>query len=113
MGNIYVTLIVLAVNLLPVFGPPTWTILVFVKLNWHLNSVLLVLLGCMATVIGRYLLAKGARRFQRFLPQRYIDNLNIARTLVTRRKGSVLALVGIFVVSPLPSAQLFVAAGFL
>jgi membrane protein YqaA with SNARE-associated domain len=110
---IYVALIVLAVNLLPAFGPPTWAILVFVKLHWHLNPALLVLLGCSAAVVGRYLLAKSAQRFQHFLPQRYVDNLNDARSLVIRRKASVITLVGIFVVSPLPSAQLFVTAGFL
>ena len=59
------------------------------------------------------MLAKGAHRFERFIPPRYVENLSDARDLVTRRKFRLVALVGIFVVSPLPSAQLFVAAGFL
>jgi len=113
VSYLYVTLIVLGVNLLPAFGPPTWAILVFTKIHWHLNSVALVALGCLAAVTGRYLLARMARRFQRSLPPRYLDNLRGAQSLVTPRRHGVAALVGIFVVAPVPSAQLFVAAGLL
>jgi membrane protein YqaA with SNARE-associated domain len=113
MGYVLVTLVVFAINLLPAFGPPTWAVLVFVRLNWHLNPVLVVLLGCGAAVAGRYLLATGARRFQHVLPHRYVDNLSGARSLIARKKIGVIALMGVFLISPLPSAQLFVAAGLL
>jgi uncharacterized membrane protein YdjX (TVP38/TMEM64 family) len=39
--------------------------------------------------------------------------LEDARTLIERKRIGALALFGIFVVSPLPSAQLFLAAGLL
>jgi len=39
--------------------------------------------------------------------------LEDARTLIERRRIGALALFGIFVISPLPSAQLFLAAGLL
>jgi len=35
-------LIVFAINLLPAFGPPTWTIIVYAHLRWSLNPVVLV-----------------------------------------------------------------------
>ncbi len=38
-----VAAVVLGVNLLPAFGPPTWAILVFYRLNMHLPVVGLVL----------------------------------------------------------------------
>jgi uncharacterized membrane protein YdjX (TVP38/TMEM64 family) len=41
------------------------------------------------------------------------DNLEAARTLLERRKRGMTAVFALFVVSPLPSAQLFVAAGLL
>ncbi len=113
MGYLYVTVIVFAVNLLPAFGPPTWAILVFAKLNWHLNSVLLIVLGCTAAAIGRYLLARGAQRFHHYLPARYVRNLNDAKELVTQRRSRILTLAGVVVISPHPSAQLCVAAGVL
>jgi len=105
--------IVFGVNLLPAFGPPTWAILVFTRLHWHLNPVALVLIGAVAAASGRYLLALGARRFSGRLPARMRSNLDEARTLLDRNRRSTLAVFGVFVVSPLPSAQLFVAAGFL
>jgi len=40
-------------------------------------------------------------------------NLEDARTLLERKRVGALGLFAVFVVSPLPSAQLFLAAGFL
>lgn len=108
-----VTLTVFGVNLLPAFGPPTWAILVFARIRWHLNPVALVTLGVTSAAIGRYLLAVGARRLRQRLPTRLRDNLADARRALERRRVSALALFGVFVVSPLPSAQLFLAAGML
>lgn len=41
------------------------------------------------------------------------ENLRAAQTLVERKKVGTLAFFGLFVVSLLPSAQLFIAAGLL
>jgi membrane protein YqaA with SNARE-associated domain len=105
--------VVFGINLLPAFGPPTWTVLVFTRLHWHLNPIALVLLGAMAAMSGRYLLARGARHFKSRMPIRLKNNLEDARALIERRRIGAIALFGLFVVSPLPSAQLFLAAGLL
>ncbi len=113
MSYLAVFAIVFGVNLLPAFGPPTWAVLVFTRLHWHLNPVALVVIGAVAAASGRYLLALGARHFSMWLPRRMRDNLEDARAVLSRKRGSVFAIFAIFVVSPLPSAQLFLAAGFL
>lgn len=113
MQYLAVFAIVFGINLLPAFGPPTWAVLVFTRLHWHLNPVALVLIGAVAAASGRYLLALGARRFSKRLPRRMQENLEDARVVLNRKRGSVLAVFAVFVVSPLPSAQLFLAAGFL
>jgi len=105
--------IVFGINLLPAFGPPTWAVLVFTRLHWHLNPVVLVILGAIAATSGRYLLARGSRRFKGRLPRRMKDNLEDARALLQRKRLGSIAIFGLFVLSPLPSAQLFVAAGLL
>ncbi len=64
MQYVVLVALVFGINLLPAFGPPTWAVLVFARLSWHLNPVALVILGAMAAVAGRYLLARGARRFK-------------------------------------------------
>ena len=113
MRYIILTLVIFGVNLLPAFGPPTWAVLVFARLQWHLNPVALVALGVTAAACGRYLLARSARRFKTRLPTRLRENLEDAQRLIQRKRVGALALFGIFVVSPLPSAQLFLAAGLL
>jgi membrane protein YqaA with SNARE-associated domain len=105
--------IVLGVNLLPAFGPPTWALLVLFKLNWHLNPVALVILGACAAGSGRYLLARVCYRLRGRLSQRRRDNLAAAQTYLTGHRGGAILGLGLFALSPLPSAQLFEAAGVL
>jgi membrane protein YqaA with SNARE-associated domain len=104
---------IFGINLLPAFGPPTSAVLVFTRLHWHLNPVALVLLGGIAAMSGRYLLAVGASHFKHRLPARLTENLEGAKDRLTNRKHGVLALTILFGISPLPSAQLFIAAGLL
>lgn len=105
--------IVLGVNLLPAFGPATWMLLVLFTLNWDLNPVALVVLGALAAGSGRYVLAWLTRRLRSHLSPERRANLEAGRTyLQGHRAGSVLGLA-LFALSPLPSAQLFEAAGVL
>jgi len=106
-------LVVLGVNLLPAFGPPTWTLLVFARLTWHLEPVAIVVIGAVAAMTGRYLLALGARHLRGHLGARRLDNLTAASDELFRRRGRAWAVLALFAVSPLPSAQLFIAAGLL
>ena len=113
MSYLLLGLIVFVVNLLPAFGPPTWAILVFTRLHWHLHPVAIVVIGGVAAMSGRYLLARGARHFKTRLTGRLKSNLADATELLERRRGAAIGIVALFVVSPLPSAQLFVGAGLL
>jgi membrane protein YqaA with SNARE-associated domain len=106
-------LIVFAINLLPAFGPPTWTVVVYTHLRWSLNAVAVVVIAALCAAAGRYLLAHGSRLVSEQVSQSYRDGLaSIEQRLVGSGKGTI-ALTVLFVLSPLPSAQLFVAAGLL
>jgi len=113
MNYLYIALIIFGVNLMPAFGPPTWTILVFAHLRWGLNPVALVPLGATCAAGARYLLALATRKFGRRLPERVKGNLEAANDYLSQRKKSMWVLFGVFIVSPLPSAQMFEAAGLL
>jgi membrane protein YqaA with SNARE-associated domain len=113
MQYLLLFVIVLGVNLLPAFGPPTWTLLVFAKINWHLNPVAVVVLGGIAAMSGRYLLALSFRRFRGRMSPRLQGNLAAASDALVKRRGSAIASLALFAISPLPSAQLFEAAGLL
>ncbi len=113
MNYVYIALIIFGVNLMPAFGPPTWSLLVFAHLRWHLDPVILVPLGATCAAAARYLLALASRKFGRYLPERVRGNLDAANDYLSKRRRSMWVLFGVFVVSPLPSAQMFEAAGLL
>jgi membrane protein YqaA with SNARE-associated domain len=105
--------VVFAVNLLPAFGPPTWMMLVLFRLNWHLHPVVLVLSGAVAAGCGRWCLAVATRRVRAHLSQERQAQLRAAADYLTGHKARSVLGLGLFAVSPLPSAQLFEAAGLL
>lgn len=109
----YLTLfaIVLAINLMPAFGPPTWTVLVLFGLNSDLPVAPAILVAAGAAALGRFLLAHAFRRLGERIPERYRRNLAAAREVFESRRHAGLLALGLFVLSPLPSAQLFEGAG--
>lgn len=113
--NVYIAagLVILLANLLPAFAPPTWAILVFFVLTQHPSPVALVPIGVVAAVTGRGLLALAFRRLRNWLPSRYVANMASAGDALTKTRGRSVAVLALFLVSPLSSAQLFEAAGLM
>ncbi|HET8565537.1 MAG TPA: hypothetical protein VFL77_03590 [Solirubrobacterales bacterium] len=105
--------VVFAVNLLPAFGPPTWAVLVFFSLDFDLPAVPLVLGGALAAAGGRFLLAATARRLRPRLSAARIDHLDRAQAVLSADRRRAVAGLGLFALSPVPSGQLFVAAGLM
>ncbi len=103
--------IVLGVNLLPAFGPPTWAVLVLYVLNTEIHPGLLIPVAASAAATGRLLLALAFRLLGDRLPKRYRDNLAAARAALERNRRNTILALGLFALSPVPSAQLFEAAG--
>ncbi len=104
-------LVVLAVNLMPAFGPPTWAVLVFYRLSHGIDPVPLVATGAAAAALGRLGLASVFARLGNRLPERTRHNLDHARAAIAGHAHSRMMALGLFALSPLPSAQLFEAAG--
>jgi uncharacterized membrane protein YdjX (TVP38/TMEM64 family) len=105
--------VVFGVNLLPAFGPPTWAVLVFFRLHSHLPAVPLVLLGALAAASGRLLLAHLSRRLRGRFSERRVKSLDAAQDVLAGSRRRSIAGLGLFALSPVPSAQLFVAAGLM
>src|SRR4051812_14762028 len=104
---------IFALNLLPAFGPPTWALLVFFSLNAGLPGVPLVLGGAVAAAGGRFELARSSRHFRGRLSAQRLESLQAAGDALTANRTRALGGLGLFALSPVPSAQLFVAAGVL
>jgi uncharacterized membrane protein YdjX (TVP38/TMEM64 family) len=103
--------IVLGVNLLPAFGPPTWSVIILYGLNSQLPLPALVLTGAVAAALGRFLLAYSFRHLAGWFSEKTKRNLKAARAALERKKRNAFLALGLFALSPVPSAQLFEAAG--
>ncbi|MEO7504114.1 MAG: hypothetical protein ABIT69_02905 [Sphingomicrobium sp.] len=98
-------------NLLPAFGPPTWSIIVIYGLNTRLPVPAIVVTGATAAAIGRYLLARAFRKLGGHVPEKARRNIAALGKALAARKQTAVVGLGLFALSPLPSAQLFEAAG--
>jgi membrane protein YqaA with SNARE-associated domain len=105
--------VVFAVNLLPAFGPPTWALLVFFAIDFDLPAVPLVLGGALAAACGRFVLANGARRLRPWLSARRLRRIDRAQAALGGNRRRAVAGLGLFALSPVPSGQLFTAAGMM
>jgi len=103
--------IVLGVNIMPAFGPPTWSVIVLYGLDTSLPLAPFVILGAVAASIGRLILAHIFRLLGNRLPEKTRRNLAAARGALEKRKRNMILGIGLFALSPLPSAQLFEAVG--
>ena len=103
--------IVLGVNFLPAFGPPTWSVIVIYGLSTKMPLPALVAISATAAALGRFVLAHAFRLLRNKVPEKMKRNLEAAGDAVEKRKRGALVAIGLFALSPLPSAQLFEAAG--
>ncbi len=105
--------VVFAVNLLPAFGPPSWSLLVLFTLNFDLAPAVTVLGGALAAAAGRLVLATTVRSMRSHFSAERRASLAAAEQALTANRSRAVAGLALFAISPLPSAQLFVAAGLL
>ena len=110
---LYAALVVFGINLLPGFAPPTWAVLVICALNFGLKPVYLVPIGAVMAASGRWILANVARHFRTRMSEKRKRSLEAVRSRIHTGRKSAIAMVGIFLLSPLPSNQLFLAAGLM
>jgi uncharacterized membrane protein YdjX (TVP38/TMEM64 family) len=102
---------VVGVNLMPAFGPPTWSIIVLYGLNTSLPLFAIILIGAAAAALGRFLLGCSFSLLAHRVSQKTQDNLAAARSAFERNRRNGILALALFALSPVPSAQLFEAAG--
>jgi uncharacterized membrane protein YdjX (TVP38/TMEM64 family) len=105
--------VVLFFNLMRACAPPTWAALVLFSLNTDLHPIVIVAVGAVCAGTGRYLLARATGLFRNRISKKSLSNLEAAQTILTENNSRKLITIGMFVLSPLPSAQLFEAAGLM
>jgi hypothetical protein len=108
-----VAALVFVVNLLPAFGPPTSAVLVSLTLSFDLASAPLIITGAVAAASGRLALATAARRLRPRLSDQRRASLAAAEGYLVANRARAIVGLGLFALSPVPSGQLFTAAGLM
>ena len=99
-------------NVVPAFMPPTWAVLAYFHLYHGLPTLPLALIGALGATTGRALLALGSRAFgDRFLPPRWRANIEELVKALREQPTLAISSLALFGLGPLPSNQLFIAAG--
>ena len=99
-------------NAVPFFMPPTWAMLAYFHLYHGFQVVPLAIVGALGAVTGRAILALGSRAFgQRFIPETWRANIETLAATLQSRPALALPSLALFALGPIPSNQLFVAAG--
>ena len=96
---------------MPAFGPPTWSIIVLYGFNSDLPVPAIVGTGAVAAALGRFCLAHGTRLLRHWISDKTKANLAAAREALEKDRRRGMLALGLFALSPVPSAQLFEAAG--
>lgn len=109
---IWVFLASLLVDLVPIIGPPAWTVMVVLMLKFDLNPWLVLAVGVPASVLGRY----GLSLYTPWLTHKIIkreknDELQFVGRKLKQKLWQSWTFVLIYSLSPLPTTPLFSAAG--
>lgn len=104
--------IVLGMNIIPAFMPPTWAVLAFFVIRHHLLLIPAVLLGATFATLGRVILAGISQRFFRqFFPRSSQENYESIGKYLNTHQTLTIPLVITYAFLPIPSNHVFIAAG--
>lgn len=112
MEWILIFAIAVGLNIVPIFMPPTWALLAFFHLNFGMNVVVLAAVGALGAVTGRACLALLSRRYgPNLIPTRWQANITALADQMESHPSLGLPALALFALGPVPSSQLFIAAG--
>jgi hypothetical protein len=109
-----VFLIVLALNIIPAFAPPTWMVFSFLGFRFPDQAGgMLAITGALAATLGRCILAKMSRAIVRghWLSVASRDNVDSLRSELERRPRATFSVLLFYAFTPLPSNSVFIAYG--
>jgi membrane protein YqaA with SNARE-associated domain len=102
----------LATDLIPVIGPPVWTVMIFMLVKFDLNPWLVLAVGVPGSVLGRYGLSLYTPWFfGKVIKQTKSDELKFAGRKLTGSLWRSWPFVLLYSLMPLSTTALFSAAG--
>ncbi|MBS7643606.1 hypothetical protein KEJ26_03375 [Candidatus Bathyarchaeota archaeon] len=115
LGYSGVFALVLILNVIPAFMPPTWMVLslIYISFSRHFAPLPLALVGCTASTLGRFILSYVGTASRGLMDERRKESLNRLRTTIDSKKGGGFLVSFAVALSPLPSNAYFIAVGMM
>ncbi|HLF85188.1 MAG TPA: hypothetical protein VI837_13520 [Blastocatellia bacterium] len=106
-------LVVFLLNIVPIFAPPTWSVLSFIAIRFNSNVVVLAVVGAVAATLGRLALAKLSTVIvrQKILSDDTRKNIDAVKEHLDSKKKLTFTILLFYAFSPFPSNHLFIAYG--
>jgi membrane protein DedA with SNARE-associated domain len=102
----------LAVDLIPVIGPPAWTVMVLLLIQFDLNPWGVLLAGVPGSALGRYLMSLYISKVSgKVLKSRKNEDLDFLGKNLGQRLWRSWLFAFLYTLMPLPTTPLFTAAG--
>jgi membrane protein YqaA with SNARE-associated domain len=102
----------LAVDLIPIFAPPAWTVMVLLLIKFNLNPWGVLAAGVPGSALGRYLLSLYIPKIStKFIKRRKNKDLEFVGKKLGQKTWRSWLFVFIYTLTPLSSTALFTAAG--
>ncbi len=100
------------VDMLPFFGPPAWTVMVFLQMKLSLNVWAVLVVGVLGSTLGRYFLSKYIPYLSaKIINQNTITDIEFIGKKLGGKGMMIQFFVFLYTLVPLPSTPLFTAAG--
>jgi hypothetical protein len=106
-------LVVFVLNVVPIFAPPTWSVLSFIAIRFNSNIILLAVVGAVAATLGRLVLARLSTVIvrQRLLSDETRKNIDAVKERLESNSKVTFGVLLFYAFSPFPSNHLFIAYG--
>ena len=102
----------LVVDIIPLIGPPAWTVMVFFQIKFDLNIWIVLIIGVTGSAIGRYLYSAYIYLLSnRFIKPQKNEDLQFIGSRLANNSWKVQLFVLLYTLMPLPSTPLFTVAG--
>ena len=113
VAKLLIFLAVFVLNVIPIFAPPTWTVLSLIAITYESNIIVLATVGALAATLGRLTLAKLSRAIvrQKFLSDDTRTNIDAVKERLESNAKLTFSLFLFYAFSPFPSNHLFIAYG--
>ncbi len=95
--------VVFGLNVIPLFMPPTWSILAFFYIKYSLFFPPTIIIGATAAVLGRIVLAAFARSFGHLLPKKTLENIHALGSYAKEHTTISIPALIIYAFLPIPS----------